>query len=130
MIGRDYGRTYTVNISELLDTLKKNRDEHVEIVVEAQANFRKEAILRLDAMLADAKEGRHIRTTLGLTVPSIHTDAFDNAIGLLEMTSRAGQPTIEITSDEYERFVRNVWDWSRDFSLSNSCYSDKVNHDS
>jgi len=126
MIGRGHGRTYKVNIITLLTHLKKNRDEHVEIVEEAQAAFRKLAIEKLDAMLADAKSGKNIRTSLGLKVPTIHTDAFDNAIGILEMTQEAGETTIEIDAGEYERFVRNCWEWSETFSTSNSGYSNKV----
>ena len=120
------GRTYKVKIDDLLLHLRKNCEEHEEIVAEAQAKFREHAIKRLDGMLEDAKKGRGIRTKLGLTVPSIHTDAFDNAIGLLEMTKDAGEKIIEIDADEYERFVRNNWEWTKDFRLSNSAYSDKL----
>jgi hypothetical protein len=126
MIGRGHGRTYKVNIEDLLTSLKKNRDEHVEIVEEAQAAFRDMAIKRLDSMLRDAKSGKGIRTRLGLDVPSIHTDAFDNAIGLMEMTQRAGETTIEIDSGEYERFVRNNWEWTQEFTASNARYSNKL----
>ena len=126
MIGRGHGRTYKVNISELVQTLKKNREEHVEIVEEAQAEFRKLAIQKLDVMLKDAKSGKGIRTSLGLKVPTIHTDAFDNAIGLMEMTMRANEQTIEIDSGEYERFVRNNWEWTSEFIAFNRSYSNKL----
>ena len=98
------GRTYKVKIEELLKSLKKNRDEHQEIVEEAQAGFREQAIKALDRMLAAAKTGRKIVMHVGLTVPTAHLDEFDNAIGLMEMTQRAGEQHIEITADEYERF--------------------------
>jgi hypothetical protein len=126
MIGRGHGRTYKVNIETLLGHLRENRDEHVEIVEEAQANFRKLAIQKLDMMLADARTGKPIRTKLGLDVPSVHTDAFDNAIGLLEMTMEAGEKTIEIDAGEYERFVRNNWEWTEEFRFSNRTYSSKL----
>ena len=126
MIGRGQGRTYKVNISELVQTLKKNREEHGEIVEEAQAEFRKLAIEKLDVMLMDAKSGKGIRTHLGLKVPTIHTDAFDNAIGLMEMTMRAGETVIEIDAGEYERFVRNNWEWTSEFISSNRSYSKKL----
>ena len=123
--GRD-GRTYKVKIDELLESLKKNRAEHKEIVEESQAAFRVEAIKELDRMLADAKDGRKIKMRVGLTVPTIHLDEFDNAIGLMEMTTRAGEESIEITADEYERFVRNRWHWLDEFKMSNSSYSAKA----
>lgn len=126
MMGIGRGRTYKVKVETLLGHLRRNREEHQEIVEEAQVAFREQAIKRLDAMLADAKTGKNIRTKLGLTVPSIHVDAFDNAIGLLEMTAEADESIIEIDSGEYERFVRNNWEWSRDFITSNRAYSDKL----
>jgi hypothetical protein len=126
MIGRGHGRTYKVKIDELVEKLKKNREAHVEIVEEAQMEFRKEFIKRVDAMLADARNGNPISTKIGLTVPSIHTDAFDNAIGLMEMTMRAGEDTIEIDAGEYERFVRNNWEWTSEFVATNRAYSKKI----
>jgi hypothetical protein len=123
-VGRG-GRTYPVLIGTLLTHLKQNREEHVEIVEEAQANFRKLAIEKLDGMLDDAKSGKNISTSLGLKVPTVHTDAFDNAIGLLQMTQEAGEEKIEIDSDEYERFVRNNWEWTDRFVTSNRAYSSK-----
>ena len=126
MIGRGHGRTYKVNIKELVETLKTNRDEHVGIVEEAQSEFRKEFISRLDDMLADARSGKAIDTHIGMDIPSIHTAAFDNAIGLMEMTMRADETTIEIDAHEYERFVRNRWEWTQAFRSSNSAYSNKL----
>ena len=120
------GRTYKVLISDLLTTLKKNRAEHVEIVEEAQAAFREQFIKKLDLMMADAKAGKPIDTHIGMRVPSAHTGAFDNAIGLMEMTQRAGEETIEIDAGEYERFVRNRWEWTEDFNVSNAPYSNKL----
>jgi len=126
MIGIGRGRTYKVKIETLLTHLKKNRDEHLEIVEEAQAEFRRLVIEKLDLMLHDARSNKAIRTSLGLQVPTIHTDAFDNAIGILEMTQDAGEECIEIDSGEYERFVRNNWEWSNSFRTTNSAYSNKV----
>ena len=126
MLGRGHGRTYKVKIETLLGHLRKNRDTHVEIVEEAQTEFRRLAIERLDAMLKDAKSGKGIRTNLGLKVPTVHTDAFDNAIGIMEMTAEAGEEIIEIDAGEYERFVRNNWEWTQEFRASNSGYTNKV----
>lgn len=126
MIGRGHGRTYKVKIDTLLTHLRKNRDEHVAIVEEAQAKFREMAIERLDLMLKDARSGKGIKTRLGLDVPSQHTDAFDNAIGILEMTKEAGETTIEIDAGEYERFVRNNWEWTDQFRTSNAAYSSRI----
>jgi hypothetical protein len=126
MIRLGHGRTYKVKIGTLLAHLKKNREEHVEIVEEAQAAFREEFIKKLDGLLADAKAGKPINMHIGMRVPSVHTDAFDNVIGIMEMTRAAGEEIIEINAGEYERFVRNCWEWRQDFIASNSPYSNKL----
>jgi len=126
MMGIGRGRTYKVKIDTLLGHLKKNREEHVGIVEEAQAAFREKVIARLDRMLTSAKAGEQINVEVGLRVPTRHTDAFDNAIGLLEMTKEAGEDTIEIDSGEYERFVRNCWEWTGVFAESNRGYSSRL----
>lgn len=127
MIGTNYtGRTYVVLIDDLLKHLKKNRDEHVNVVLEAQEAFKKATVEKLEYMLQQARSGQKVSMSLGLTVPTIHTDAFDNAIGLMEMTKAAGETTIEITADEYERFVRNKWDWTQRFLDTNRRYSNSV----
>lgn len=121
-----HARTYTVKIGDLLTALKENRQEHMQIVEEAQAAFRKATIEKLEEMLDQARAGKRVNMHLGLMVPSSHLDTFDNAIGLLEMTKDAGEEVIEITADEYERFVRNRWEWTREFVESNAPYSDRV----
>jgi len=126
MMGIGRGRTYKVKIDTLLKDLRKNRDEHVAIVEEAQAAFKAKVVKRLDAMLAAAKSGERLDLHVGLTIPTKHTDAFDNAIGLLTMTKDAGEEIIEIDSGEYERFCRNNWEWSDSFRKSNRAYSSRV----
>ena len=128
MIGSYTGRIYTVMIDKLLEQLEKNREEHVNVVIEAQEAFKKATIEKLEYMLQQARSGQKVDMSLGLVVPTVHTDAFDNAIGLLKMNKEAltaeGKPlTIEITSDEYERFVRNKWEWTDRFIDSNRRYS-------
>lgn len=127
MIGQNiHGRTFPVLIEKLLDHLKKNRNEHQEIVEEAQVAFRNRAIKEMDRMIAQAKKGEEIVMRVNLTVPTIHLKEYDNAIGILGMTKEAGETTVEITADEYDRFVDNNWDWTRNFATSNAPYSRKA----
>lgn len=126
-LGRDYDeRTLPVQVDELLTILKKNRAEHRVIVEEAQANFREQVIGRLDSMLADARAGRKVSTAVGLSIPSDYTHHFDDAIGLLEMSKRAGTERVEISTSEYRRFVRNQWNWTKEFVASNAPYSSRL----
>ncbi|MDP2728464.1 MAG: hypothetical protein Q8P59_13100 [Dehalococcoidia bacterium] len=119
-------RTYTFLASEIVEALKKNRAEHQEIVEEAQKGFEEKVILELKKALADAKAGRAFRTLLGLDMPRSYLREYDNAIDVLEATQRAGTVEIDLTADEYERFVRNRWDWMMGFATLNSKYSAKA----
>ena len=126
MLGSLSGRSYRVKVDELISSLKKNRNEHASIVEEAQAAFREATIKRLDEMLSSARSGRGVDVHVGLHVPTSHIEVFDNAIGLLEMTKRAGVEETEITADEYARFMENRWEWLREFSTSNRAYTARV----
>lgn len=125
--GSDYDeRTYPVKVDELLEILRRNREDHLSIVEEAQANFRERVIARLDSMLAEARAGRVDRLEVGLSIPRNFVEHFDNAIGLLEMTQRAGTEEVEISASEYKRFVQNQWNWTKEFNTSNAAYSKKL----
>ena len=54
---------------KLLEIVKKNRENHRAIFLEAQENYRKRVIEELDKMLQDAREGKRIRTTVELQAP-------------------------------------------------------------
>jgi len=129
MIGR--GLTFPILILEVQEALTKNRAEHLEIVEEAQKGFRKKVIDGLDAALKDARDGVRFCTSLQLQMPQSHTREFDNAIEYLGAIKRAaeatGSPlTIALSADEYERFVRNKWDWMQGFAASSAMYSAKA----
>lgn len=124
MIGNDYdARTFTVLLDEVLERLNKGKGEHAQIVEEAQAEFRREVIARMEVILNDARMGRTIKTSVDLPVPVSHLNVYDNAIMTLEMTKRAGATTVELTADEVERFCRNKWSWTRHFLDTNANYS-------
>lgn len=105
MIGaNEHGRTFKVKVSEVLESLKKGRKEHKEIVVEAQEAFRKRHIEELERMLQDARDGVRRDMHVSLEVPTSHLNAYDNAITILEMTQS----------------------WMHQFAVTNSAYSDKA----
>lgn len=130
MLGK--GQKFPILIAEVREALKKNREEHIEIVEEAQAGFKELVVKKLDEALSDAKKGKRYITSLNLHMPESHLREFDNAIDFLESIEKAAKiageenPTIEMSSEEYERFVRNKWDWMRNFTASNARYSAKA----
>lgn len=105
---------------EILEKLKANREIHDKVVREAQIGFRGRWLKMLGDELAKTEAGEQVSAYLHLSVPVSHLDDFDRAIEMFEMTTDD-----EIVLDErsFQAYVRNKWDWQRDFLVSNSAYS-------
>ena len=109
----------------LLDKLRANRIEHVQIVKEAREGYLQAAKKALRKKLKELADGRVTSLSFGLTLPSDRTADFDAIIGMLEMSSDT-----EVTLDikDFHKFVENKWDWTHSFLLSNSVYSATAHH--
>jgi len=114
-------KTIRVQKSKLLEILRKNRAEHREIFLKAQQKFREVAIQELDKQLQAAREGQRfvLRRITQLIEPQDYTAKYDRAIQMLEMSV---DDTIEITNQEFQNFIQDIWNWSRSWALSNSGY--------
>jgi hypothetical protein len=113
-----------VDKSKLLAILKKNREDHRGVFLEAQKEYRVIAIEALDAQLKAAREGKpfELARLVALTAPEDHTADYDRSIQMLEMSIDT-----EITVDEreFQNYVQDVWNWSRDWAVSNIRYMNK-----
>lgn len=111
-----------VKKSDLLDILKQNKAEHKGIFLKAQEKFREVAIKELDRQLAAARENKPfvLERITRLVAPKDYTGVYEQAIKMLEMSV---EDVIEITSQEFQNFVQDRWDWSRDWAFSNSRYT-------
>lgn len=112
----------SVNIkrTELLETLKSNRESHRAIFLEAQESYRVMAIAELDEFIAEAKAGRRIRRTLTLIEPIDQTKEYDRAIRMLEM---AVDEVVQISDSDFQCYVMDEWRWKQQFEASNMGYS-------
>lgn len=109
--------------AQLVELIKKNRDEHREVFLKAQEGYREKAIAVLDEQLARARkaQGIDMAVIVGIVQPQDHTEDYDR---VLEMLSLSVDDTIELTSEEFQNFVQDNWHWSRSWALSNSTYTD------
>jgi len=110
-----------VKKDDLLAILKKNKAEHGDIFKKAQDKFREVAMKEMDRQLKAARDGEPfvLERVARLIQPKNYTGEYDRAIKMLEMSV---DDTIEITSQEFQNFVQDIWNWSRDWALSNSGY--------
>lgn len=112
-------RSVKVNRNELLEKLKKNREKHRDIFLQAQEGYRKAVIAELDRMLEDAKAGKKIKRYIELEEPIDQTDDYDRAIAMLEMCV---DDVVEINNTEFACYVMDQWSWKEQFTATNTVY--------
>jgi hypothetical protein len=110
----------TVRKTDLLATLKTNREQHRRIFEEAQAGYRAQVIAELDTMLAEARNGGKIRRYVRLAEPVDQTSDYDRAIAMLEFDI-ADQ--VVLSETDFTSFVLDNWHWKRQFLATNAAYS-------
>lgn len=113
-------RPVKVNKQELLKSLKKNREAHHGIFLEALEGYRKEAIKVFSENLDKVKNGEPFPHYVNLVQPIDHTADYDVAIGLLEFGL---DNTVDLDEESYRHFVLDDWDWKQQFLSTNSYYS-------
>lgn len=112
-------QSITVSKPQLLEALKKNRDEHRALFLKAQDVYRERAIEALDNRLSAARAGRKIDLYIALAQPEDHTDSFDTAISMVEWEQG---DTVELSEQDFVRYVNNKWEWERSFAANTMSY--------
>jgi pyruvate-formate lyase-activating enzyme len=112
--------TVTVKRTDLIGRIKRNRDEHHMQFEKAQEGFRARVIEELDAMLAAARRGDQLRTSVKLVPPENHTADYDRALDMLTMST---DEEIEIDTMTFAQLVRNEWAWFSRASHVNTMYA-------
>jgi hypothetical protein len=108
--------------AKLMAIVKKNREEHRQIFIDAQKAYRQRAIEVLDQQLKLARDGQPftLRTVIELVAPEDHTRDYDRAIQMLELSV---DKTITLSTADFANLVQDSWNWSRQWALSNSRYT-------
>jgi hypothetical protein len=112
-------QTVKIRKDDLLVVVKKNREEHRKIFLEACDGYRKEAVEVLDRMLADAKAGKRVEQFIGLEEPVDQTKDYDRVIRMLEMST---DDVITLTQGEFSNYVLDDWSWKQQFMGTNIKY--------
>lgn len=113
-------RPVRVDKNQVLTTLKANRENHRKIFEEALEGYRTEAIKQLDEHIKELKSGKPKRTYINVPYPEDHTEDYDTAIELLEMSV---DNEIELDVETFKAFYKDAWGWKQQFLASNSGYS-------
>jgi len=105
--------------ADLLVKLKENRENHQEAFELALVAYRDQAVKELEAMLAEAREGKRIRRAVSLVEPVNQTKEYNQAILMLEMSVDV---EITLSEQEFACFVMDRWRWKEQFALTASSY--------
>jgi hypothetical protein len=114
------GLTTNTNVENLLAILKKNRSGHRQLYEEAFEEYRRQVVKAMEYNLDRARSGGDIRLSLAMRTPEDHTEEYDAVIGLLEMST---DQDVELTANDYQRFVLDRWEWARSFEVNTMSYT-------
>ena len=114
------GMSITAEKQSVLETLRKNRDSHKTMVIEARTGYVEKARAALEKKLAAVKEGKIVALSFTLKPPLDYSAVYDTAIKMLEMHSGA---SITLDATLVHNLIEDNWDWTREFLVSNSAYS-------
>jgi len=106
--------------SEVLATLRTNREDHARIVKEARIGYVERAQVEVTKRLAQLKEGQIVSLSFDLRVPLDYTKVYDTAIKMLELHQ---QDTIQLEAVHVRNLMQDQWDWTDAFYGTNSVYS-------
>ena len=132
-----------VSRSKLISILEENKAKHKEVVAEATEEFKRKQSelwikhsevlqklgtrLQTEDELVDLIELQRMQSASGnfkqLPVPQDNTEEYDRVIGMLQM---ATENEVELTIEDYARYVEDKWDWKRSWALHNSIYTTKA----
>jgi hypothetical protein len=100
-----------VNKEELLAILKNNRDIHQKNYDDAMGGYRMLAEKELKKKLKAVKEGEKFDLYFrDLSEPRSYVKDYNNTIGILEVSNDGN---VSITMEEYLKYYKNEWEWSR-----------------
>ena len=111
----------TVDKVALIAKLKENRDGHAGKVAKAREVYRERVIEELGRRLEEAQTGRDIDPGFlhRLPIPRDYTVEYDRAIDQYEWEK---SDVVELTTTNFNRFVRDEWDWHDAFVGSTQTY--------
>ena len=113
----------TVSKEELLKVLKENREKHIQIYNDALEGIHVEYKKLLEKELKRLEDGKSVKTSLSIEMPTSHEEQYDEVIEMLEM---AVSKEVTLSRHEFQQYVQDKWisqsekNILRTFALSSS----------
>ena len=110
----------TVKVEDLIKTLQTNGERHATTFEKALEGYKAKCLELLEDRIAQLRAGKTPdMISIRLMEPEDHTEDYDTAIQMLD---RHQEKTITLTQREFRNFVEDKWDWTDQWTLSNSQY--------
>ncbi len=116
----------TVNKDWLVKAVQANREAHRGIFLKAMEGFRKHAIAIFEKNIERAKARKGFEAYIHLVQPIDQTKEYDRTLGMLEAATTG---VIELTEQDFARYVQDEWDWKANFTTSTQSYLAKQDED-
>ena len=113
----------TVSVLKLRQAVTENREQHREIFLEALAGYRVAMLKLLDKSIEQLKNGKLLNNAVYLPVPTDHTKDYDRILKMLDLHVNA---EVDISQEDFAKYVMDDWAWRREFLGTTSAYSDKA----
>lgn len=114
----------TVSKSNLLENLKRNRDQHKDEYVKAVTNYNKELAEKLKTLASsiseyDIESGNPFKYKIDLAEPISRIQEYDSIIHRLENSL---DDEIVLDENQYKKYMRDEWEWTNLFKTVNARY--------
>ena len=110
-----------VKKSELIDRIKKNKMNHIELYEKAVIAYKKEALEQLEKLTKEVNDGV-LDIKLDLVTPIDNSDDYD---AILEIFDWEVEEMVELGQDEFRQYVQDETDFAQQALFSNTFYSSK-----
>lgn len=113
-----------VSVPKLIETMKANRDSHVEEYNEAIVGWREQVLEKLQENAEAAKtaaddDALTVLMSVHLPKPRSHAEEYDRVIGMLEYGLAE---EIELTAAEFAQYGQDNWAWQGQFRATTQNY--------
>jgi hypothetical protein len=113
-------RTISVDKQQLKESLLSNRETHKELFETAWEGYRKFAIKELEDRLEAVKNKKPFKLWFDVSVPEDHTKDYDTALEMLDWHT---EDVVNLTRDEFDKFIKDDWSWKGKFGSDVATYS-------
>ena len=118
---RTGNRTIKIKKQELIDKIKENKKNHIELYEKAVIAYKEEALEQLDNLVGEVENGV-LDVKLDLVTPIDNSDDYD---AIIEMFEWEVEELVELGQDEFRQYVQDETEFAQQAHFSNTYYTSK-----